>query len=1134
MINRSPLLPDEDTLVIPNGWRRRIHPRRGGSPGPKITPDAVAEQTVAGFLKSAEENFERVLGAAGTAPELAAAARAQLAGEPDPRGAAVLAMFVLDGPRYYAHQDDLVDAWVSAHGVVFAACALAELCGLQELYEAGRGGRRIGSVRPVEPGERGGRLLPDGALRVRTLLAAAGDEEYAEAVERLAERRAVFMQRVLTAYLVPTRQDWVDELCEDHDGIMRGLMLSSLGSARQLDTLGAAAQLTVSDCYDPGVLRSMAEGVGAAVAPLMANALDRWMKSAPRRKGLLEVLGVLPSDEAFRALVERRANKHVSVELTKAMKRFPVRAMRELAVAGATDLLEEHVIGNRELAEAALPTLPAPVREAVEAIIGGSASMAEAAPGDLPDLLVEPPWARPKKTTTQTVIKGLTVPDKRSVRWGEDEQHGWANGRLSYPTALIHGGEDNSDTWGFPPVCESGPRWEKNVEDFKAGRLTGRLELGVLMLGPDELTRPLLSGWTLDDPYRHSTSDIDNWGKLLAARYELDALPILFPYAKSDPQACGGLLLPFLTAEVAALMADWLIRLKKARIHPEAWFARHGNDAVPFLVPDALGKAGPKRRAAEGALRHLARVNGRSTVVEAARSHGNEAAQAIDTLLAAEPEDVPKPPQLPTWADPAVLPRLLVDGGRKALPVSSVRHVLDILALSTPDEPHAGVAVIKETCDTASLAAFAWNMFERWRQHGERTADKWAVTAVGLLGDDAAARGLTPLVHAWPGQNGHTKAVAGVDALALIGSETALMLLDSIARKAKFGAIKEYAQWKMEAVADRLGLSGEQLADRLVPSFGLDADGGMTLDYGPRRFRVGFDEALRPYVTDEDGAWRKDLPKPGVKDDAALAPAAHRAFGELKKSVRTVAADQIKRLEQAMVAGRTWTQDEFGELFVRHPLVWHIARRLVWTCGGVPFRLAEDRTFADVEDRTLADVEDRTLAGVEGRTPAPAAEALIGLAHPVTLGPALDAWVEIFADYELTQPFPQLARPVYELTAEERKAVRLSRFEGVSVPFGKVLGLTRRGWQRGDVISDGVEEWISRPLPNGRHLVVNLHPGFYKGSIDYNPEQRLEAVWLAGAPGNFRDRDAGTFGDLNPVIASEILADLATVTEDVS
>ncbi|GAA2086975.1 hypothetical protein GCM10009780_28070 [Actinomadura alba] len=410
------------------------------------------------------------------------------------------------------------------------------------------------------------------------------------------------------------------------------------------------------------------------------------------------------------------------------------------------------------------------------------------------------------------------------------------------------------------------------------------------------------------------------------------------------------------------------------------------------------------------------------------------------------------------------------------------------------------------------------DLFERWQEHGERPDDAWALTTLGSLGDDEAARRLTPIIRAWPGENGHHKAVKGVDVLALIGSETALMLLDAIARKAKFTGLKEYAQWKMHVVADGLGLSGEQLADRLVPTFDLDADGGMTLDYGPRRFRVGFDEALRPYVTDEDGKWLKALPKPGAKDDSGLAPDAYRAFGELKKNVRTVAGDQIKRLEQAMVTGRTWTLEEFGDLFVRHPLIWHIARRLVWTCDGVPFRLAEDRTFADVGDETLAPASTT---------------AVIALAHPLTLGETLDAWSEVFADYELTQPFPQLRRAVYGLTEEEREAVRLARFEDVSVPFGKVLGLTRRGWERGQPLDNGTERWISRPVPGGLHLVVNLDPGIQVGIVDYDPEQRLREIWLGDGPSDhhYGSRDARPLGELDPVTASEILADLTEITE---
>nr|BFE28201.1 hypothetical protein GCM10010200_004520 [Actinomadura rugatobispora] len=1113
MNDHLPSLPDEDDLVIPSGWRRRIHPRRGGAPGPKITLDGGAAKTVAAFLEEARDDIDRVLGAPGTDPALAAATRAHLGGDPDPRGAAVVALIALGTTGWARLGEDHVDAWTFAHGVVFAACALAEMAALDVKIVQAPGGWRSESVRAVEPGRADGVLLEDGALRARTLLAAATDAEYAEAVERLAGYRTLFRQRVLTAYLVPTRQDWVTELCEDPGtAVPRDLLLSSLGSVEQLVLLGDWATLTYPDCYHPETLRAFAEGVGPAVAPLMADALDRMSNSAPRRKALLEVLGVLPSDEAFRALVERRSSKQVSAELMKAMKRFPVRALRELAAAGASDLLEEHVHGNRELAEAALPVLPAPARAAVEAIIGSTSRVPEAAPGDLPALLADPPWTRAPAKAGAVVVKGLAVPDRHAVRWARDERDRWARTKLLYPTELMGGGVSN--TWGSPPVCDRTPRWDRHAADFAAGRLTGRLELGVLVIGPDELTRPLLAGWSLNDPHSYTDAPED-WGRVLAARYELDALPILVAEARSDPRDCGPLLVPFLTAEVAAMMADWLVRLKTARAHAGAWLARHRGDAVPLLVPDALGRPGRRRRAAEAALRRLAADLGGPAVVAEARVHGDAAAEAVETLLADGAEDAPAPkiPKLPGWADPAVLPQVLLKDGRRALPGPAVRHALTILAMSTPEEPHPGAAVLRETCDAGSLAGFARDLFGRWREHGEQAGDAWALTALGLLGDDDAARALAPLIGAWPGQNGHSKAVKGVDALALIGSETALTLLDGIARKAKFTALKDYARWKMGAVADGLGLSGEQLADRLVPDFGLDAAGGMTLDYGPRRFRVGFDEALKPYVTDEDGTRRKALPKPGAKDDPVLAPEAHRAFGELKKNVRTVAADQVGRLERAMVTGRTWTPREFGDLVVRHPLVWHIARRLVWTCDGVAFRLAEDRTFADAADDTLT----------------PDAGAAIGLAHPVTLGTAVRDWSRVFADYEIVQPFPQLARPVHELSEEEREAVRLSRFEGLSVPFGKVLGLTRRGWERGMPLDNGVERWISRPLPGGLHLVVNLDPGFLVGNLDHDPEQRLREIWLGDAPGDRAPdgRDARPFGALDPVTASEILADLA-------
>jgi hypothetical protein len=382
---------------------------------------------------------------------------------------------------------------------------------------------------------------------------------------------------------------------------------------------------------------------------------------------------------------------------------------------------------------------------------------------------------------------------------------------------------------------------------------------------------------------------------------------------------------------------------------------------------------------------------------------------------------------------------------------------------------------------------------------------------------------LTPLIQAWPGEGGHAKAVTGVNVLAAIGTDVALMHLHGISQRAKFKGLKTAAQDKMAEVATGLGLSSEQLADRLVPDFGLDPAGSLRLDYGPRQFVVGFDEQLRPYVTDTAGKHLKALPKPGVKDDPELAPAAAKQFAALKKDVRTVAADQIRRLERSMVTGRRWSADEFRTLFVAHPLLWHIVRRLVWgvydESGAVTgaIRVAEDRSFSTVDD------DETTLAD----------DALVGVAHPLHLAGSLAAWSEVFADYEILQPFAQLGRSTFTLTADEVAGPSLPRFEGVTVPTTKVLGLERRGWNREVPQDAGVQGRMELPLGPSLEMAVELDPGIAVGMVNEFPEQKLTAVFLHdGTADGWRRSDRGKIplGTLDPVTASEILRDLTEMT----
>lgn len=70
-------------------------------------------------------------------------------------------------------------------------------------------------------------------------------------------------------------------------------------------------------------------------------------------------------------------------------------------------------------------------------------------------------------------------------------------------------------------------------------------------------------------------------------------------------------------------------------------------------------------------------------------------------------------------------------------------------------------------------------MDRSWRTRKEN----WAFTSLGILGNDDTARKLTPLIRAWPGESQHKRAVSGLDVLADIGSDVALMLLNGIAKR---------------------------------------------------------------------------------------------------------------------------------------------------------------------------------------------------------------------------------------------------------------------------------------------------------------------------------------------------------------
>ncbi|MEV0901332.1 DUF4132 domain-containing protein [Actinoplanes sp. NPDC049802] len=1107
---------DEDTFVFPQAWGRYRAARRGSAGVSRFTPAARARATVKTDIARDLGLVERILNAPTTAETTRLAAREWMDGSADarPLGAAAVAAIAKSG--WWDAGDSAApwaDAWLAGHGPRFAAEAAVTLMALtvteddapayQTVTDMRRGvrHRRPDETKPAWMVDRGMQIL----LRVRHALASVSAEDHAEVVAALRPyREANPYARAATTVLVPERRDWFEEdlrycTVSCHDGYLAALLTTAANTVEEARALLKAVHTNLLLNSMP-LLTTLIDGVGPAVAPVLFDLFDAAGNTEDHRR-LLGLLTPLPDDTVTQGLIDRIGSRHVAAALLEHAGRFPARTLRLFAEGAdrpvVADLLRAHLLKHPHLAERVAPRLSAEAADRIEQILAERSSIRVAPLSAVPPVLADPPWRHVPEHPEPVIIPGLTCDDPATVSWLPGERERWAD-------TPIHRFDGDDSQWE--------PQHQRLA--LLANRLPMRLVGLFFRDQPEEIARTTLAEWVAVEPNGRCLMP-------MAARFEVAALPSIVRLARRSMEEMAPMLMPFSSPRIAVLMADCLSRLKSLRPEAMEWLLRHPAEASRALIPPALGKIGKARRQSEAALLALAAEGHAETVRKAAEGYGADAVAAIGVLLDTDPAAVePVPvPDAPAWASPALLDPVLLRDGSGALPDEAVINLVVLLAMSPPGTAYPGWESVREACEPSSLAAFGWSLFEQWRAAGAAYRETWALDALGLLGDDDTVRRLTPLILVWPGESGHNRAVAGLGVLASIGTDVALMHLHSIAQRSKFTGLKNAAGQMIERVAIRLGLSAEQLADRLVPDFGLEADGSLVLDYGPRRFVVGFDELLRPFVADSGGKRLAALPKPGVRDDAVRAAAAYQRFAVLKKDVRTVAADQVRHLEQAMVGNRRWSGAEFRVFLVGHPLLWHIVRRLVWARFDgdtvTAFRVAEDRTASTVDDEETALPDD----------------AVVGLAHPVHLGDQVAAWAEVFADYEILQPFPQLGRPVFTLAEHERAVSVLSRFEGVMVPTTRLLSLERRGWRRETPRDAGVQGRMEFRLEPGREIAVEIEPGIAIGYPDLDSEQKLTSVFLHDGRGHGRRPDGRVpLGALDPVAASEILRDLEELT----
>jgi predicted DNA-binding WGR domain protein len=599
---------------------------------------------------------------------------------------------------------------------------------------------------------------------------------------------------------------------------------------------------------------------------------------------------------------------------------------------------------------------------------------------------------------------------------------------------------------------------------------------------------------------------------------------------------------------VAPTIAPCMLSLMHSSKAPQvarAWLEEHPSHTIVGLLPVAMGR-GASAEAATDLLRRLAR-RGYEPLIDAALAQfpadttASLRAQVLDSIeLTPPPFDAQTTPgwfneaqqlqpslksaKSPAWVGPSDLPPVVV--GSHMLHSDQVAILLRALLRSKIDAPHPLVVALKQHADPASLDAFAWALFELWLTEGAPSKENWAFYALGLLGGDTSALKLAPLIRVWPGESQHQRAVNGLECLRAIGSDTALMQINSIAQKVKFKGLQQRAGECMERVAKDRGLNRAELEDRIVPDCDLDERGERIFDFGPRQFRFVLGPEMKPMVRDAQGKLKSSLPAPTGKDDPAKAEQATAEWKLLKKQVAQVAALQALRLEQAMVTGRRWSRADFETLLVRHPLMTHLARALVWgvydATGTLTatFRVTEDQSYADRTDDTFDLPPDATVA----------------IVHPLHLAPGeRAAWGEILSDYEIVQPFAQLGRPIHRLEEYELSQMEITRFNNLTLAAATlVFGLDKLGWIRDAPADGGGFSGHSKPFYQANvTAVVQYHEGVAVGWIVDSDDQHIE--YVAFVPG-IQDsgwwpqhKDRLPLSEIDSLVISEVLNDMMTI-----
>jgi hypothetical protein len=481
--------------------------------------------------------------------------------------------------------------------------------------------------------------------------------------------------------------------------------------------------------------------------------------------------------------------------------------------------------------------------------------------------------------------------------------------------------------------------------------------------------------------------------------------------------------------------------------------------------------------------------------------------QIKDFVLAAQARGKLETPAAP-WLEEATLPALQFSDDLGLDKRLLTRYLLYRLARAKAISPETEAKMLLPLLLKEGNADFAKKLFEAFVSQGADAKHKYCLILAGLLGDDRLVDSLRTQIVKWADSARGKMAEYGVGALALVGSNKALRIVEFFSRKykTKNANIGTAAAQALEDAAEALGIEANELADSIIPDFGFE-NLYKIFQAGGEEIRAFIGKDFKIQYLNESGKVLKSPPK--ATDKAIL-----DELKDIGKELREVLRLQSGRMELYLVIQRKWSLEKWQQFFLANPIMFVYATRLIWAAYDAQGQMQE--RFYVAEDTSLLNLEDEEVS----LSP----EAHIAMLHPLMIEESeRKAWVSKCFEQGIEPLFPQMQRPVVLLEAQDLHKEAVVEFFGRRGEPMAVKGAFKRyGWVAWGIEDHGdISSFAKNFETMGIRAEIGTGGGLYLGWADTSQAEFYELHFIESS-----SRKVLKLQEVPPLVYSEVMGEL--------